>query len=244
MFEIKNTPNESADDWISLSDVMSGLMLVFLFIALVFMRQERLQKDEIKLKKQAIEEIAIRYNERQDKLYERLLNEFGDSLSVWNAHITKPDTLSVVFRNPEVLFEAGKSDIRPQFESLLGHFWPRFVAVLADPDFKPYIEEIRIEGHTSSEWVNKGYWEAYFSNMRLSQERTRAVLQHVMKLRGNSTNLYWQQSLVTANGLSSSKLKKADNGTEDRVASRRVEFRVRTTAASEVRKIITKIVAD
>ena len=244
MFEFKSNLNKNEDDWISLSDVMSGLMLVFLFIALVFMRQERLQKDEIKIKKQAIEEIAIRYNERQDKLYEKLLHEFGDSLSVWNAHITKPDTLSVVFRNPEVLFEAGKSDIRPQFENILAYFWPRFIAVLTDPNFKPYIEEIRIEGHTSSEWVNKGYWEAYFSNMRLSQERTRSVLQYVMNLRGNNANLYWQQSLVTANGLSSSKLKKTYNGTEDRVASRRVEFRVRTTASSEVRKIISKIVAD
>jgi len=238
---MRSRNNESGEDWISLSDVMSALMLVFLFIAILFMREERLQKDEIKVKKEAIEQIAVSFSERQDKLYKRLQDTFKDSLEIWDAHITKPDTLSIVFQNPEVLFEAGKSDLKPRFKAVLNYFWPRFISVLTEPELKQHIEEIRIEGHTSSEWVNKGYWEAYFANMRLSQERTRTVLKYVLNMTSNQTDLVWQQSLVTANGLSSSKLRKTNVGSEDKTASRRVEFKVRTTAVSEVRKILSNI---
>ncbi len=231
----------SGEDWISFSDVMTGLMLVFLLIAIAFMRQERLKADEVKVKKKAIEEIAVEFKERQDKLYDALKSTFGDSLGAWNAHITRPDTLSVVFESPEVLFEAGRSDLRPRFQAILQFFWPRFVAVLTKPQFKDHIEEIRIEGHTSSEWIGKDYWAAYFANMELSQRRTRSVLRYVLSHGSNRNELIWQQQLVTANGLSSSKIIKQAGGNEDPVASRRVEFRVRTKSTQEVRKIISKV---
>ena len=48
---------------------------------------------------------------------------------------------------------------------------------------KNIIQEVRIQGHTSSEWKGTtSYKEAYFENMGLSQNRAKAVLEYSMKL--------------------------------------------------------------
>jgi outer membrane protein OmpA-like peptidoglycan-associated protein len=135
------------------------------------------------------------------------------------------------------LFERGRATIRPQFADILADFFPRYVEVLKP--FRSSIEEIRIEGHTSSVWGrNSGSEEAYFLNMELSQERTRSVLQYVLGLSDVVDERSWIQPLLTANGLSSSRLVLDENGVEDQDLSRRVEFRVRTTAKTEIVRII------
>ena len=58
-----------SDEWISVSDLMSGLMLVFLAIAVFFMIQ-------IDSDKQDLENIAVLYEELQTGLYEELQDEF------------------------------------------------------------------------------------------------------------------------------------------------------------------------
>ena len=66
----------------------------------------------------------------------------------------------------------------------------------------------------------------YIANMSLSQDRTREVTAFSL-LSIESEKRDWLQNLLTANGLSSSKLIRKD-GVEDRQNSRRVEFTVRT----------------
>ena len=57
--------SEDGDHWISISDMMSGLMMVFLFIAISYMINVVREKDKIK-------EIAITYNKLQPGLGQRL----------------------------------------------------------------------------------------------------------------------------------------------------------------------------
>ncbi len=108
--------------------------------------------------------------------------------------------------------------------------------------FQDMIEEIRIEGHTSSEW-GRGTPEneAYFNNMALSQERTRAVLKFAIMLDAVQPFREWVFKNVTANGLSSSHTIRTRNGSENARASRRVEFRVRTTTKDQIIKVIETI---
>ena len=108
--------------------------------------------------------------------------------------------------------------------------------------YQDNIVEVRIEGHTSSEWIGaKDKLDAYFRNMQLSQDRTRTVLQYCLTLPAISSHLDWAISTITANGLSSSKLIINDNGQEDQALSRRVEFRVRTDSEKRVLKILERI---
>ena len=220
---------EEESEWLSVSDLMAGLMVIFLFIAIVFIRP--LAEQNLKIK-----EIARTWQENELEIYKALLDEFEEDLLRWNAEIEK-DTLLVRFKSPDVLFERGASTIRTEFAAILKDFFPRYVRVL--DNFRESIEEVRIEGHTSSVWNRSTSDDAaYFLNMELSQSRTRAVLQNVLNLSEVRGARAWLQPLLTANGLSSSRLVTTEKGKEDRERSRRVEFRIRTTARTEIVRIL------
>ena len=157
--------HETSEHWISVSDLMSGLMMVFLFISIALMRHALIERDKIK-------EVAVAYQNSQVALYEALQVEFGKDLQRWNAEIDR-DTLSFQFKSPDILFGLGSSTMRPEFKVVLNDFFPRYMRVLSG--FRQSINEVRIEGHTSSQWDSRtNAEEAYFRNMELSQARTRA----------------------------------------------------------------------
>ena len=215
---------------VSISDLMAGLMLMFMFIAIIYMLHANEERRRMKL-------VAITYRELQKSLYDDLLEEFKNDLGRWDAQIIK-STLTVRFKEPEVLFSQGSSEVSQRFKAILRDFFPRYMAVLYNDKYRNSIAEIRIEGHTSSEWYgNTSEEQSYFYNMKLSQDRTRNVLLYCMSTNIASDSRIWARSYITANGLSSSKLI-IYNGVEDRKASRRVEFRVLTNAEERIARIL------
>jgi outer membrane protein OmpA-like peptidoglycan-associated protein len=229
--KIFHSKKENGEHWISISDMMSGLMMVFLFISIAYMINVIKERDTIK-------EIAITYNRLQNDLYNDLFNEFKNDLDKWNAIIDR-QSLSVRFEAPDVLFQKGSYELQDKFKAILIDFFPRYLAILTNEKYKNDIQEIRIEGHTSSEWqIDVSPDIAYFLNMKLSQDRTRSVLEYVMNLPQVSNQNEWLKNYLTANGLSSSKLILA-NGIEDKDKSRRVEFRVKTNSEKRIVKIIS-----
>jgi outer membrane protein OmpA-like peptidoglycan-associated protein len=102
--------------------------------------------------------------------------------------------------------------------------------------FRDSLDEIRIEGHTSSVGL-RGSTEAqaYFYNMRLSQGRTRSVLEYGYALMPNESD--WIKANIAAVGFSSSRLIK-ENGVEDAARSRRVSFRAITNADIQIKRIL------
>ena len=229
MFSKKGARGEH---WISISDLMSGLMVIFLFIAISYMKEVTQDRDKIM-------EIAVTWKETQQELYNALQGEFKDDLRKWRATLNR-ETLSVRFHNPELLFETGQSTIKVGFQEILQSFFPRYVRILQLDKFRRNIAEVRIEGHTSSEWSRTISGDtAYFLNMELSQDRTRAVLEFCMRLPTMAKLREWAKGNITANGLSSSKIVKSVNGEENKLLSRRVEFRVRTNADQKIAQILT-----
>jgi outer membrane protein OmpA-like peptidoglycan-associated protein len=121
----------------------------------------------------------------------------------------------------------------------LDDFFPRYLRILTSDKYRESITEVRIEGHTSSEWYDGATDRlAYFRNMALSQERTRSTLQYVLSLPQSGAHETWLRQHLTANGLSSSRLVSDTAGREDRLRSRRVEFKVRTDAETRIAKIL------
>src|SRR6185436_3165508 len=166
-------PEGREDHWIPIVDLMSGLMVLFLFIAVGYMAEVVGQRDTMRSQ-------AESYRDAQDRIYDGLSQEFRKDLQSWNATIER-STLSVRFREPDVLFAVGDAKLKPAFESILRDFFPRYLGVLAR--FQDQIAEVRIEGHTSREWSAGASPEvAYFNNMKLSQDRTRAVLEFCLGL--------------------------------------------------------------
>ena len=216
---------------------MAGLLLIFILV-LSFLMLDLMEKEKRDDKiQQVLLKIFTDYAALRQNLYLALEREFEQDLQKWNALLDR-ETLSVRFREPTVLFAQGKAEVQIDFKEILDDFFPRYIQILKRPEYVNAIAEIRIEGHTSSEWsedINPE--EAYIFNMELSQDRTRSVLQYVLQIPTIQESRDWLQRQLTANGLSSSKLIKHLGGIENSEESRRVEFRVRTNAEKQLEKI-------
>lgn len=213
-----------------ISDMMSVLMMIFLFISVVYMIDVKRSLDKMK-------SIAVNYNRLQNELYVDLSKEFKDDLTRWNAVIDQRD-MAVRFKEPDVLFSVGSAELKNEFKTILDDFFPRYIKILTSDKYKESIEEIRIEGHTSTEWSGDVSEDvAYIMNMELSQSRTRNVLVYCLgNVNGDIKG--WARLKLTSNGLSSSRILLDGNGWEDKVMSRRVEFKVRTNADNTIDKIL------
>jgi chemotaxis protein MotB len=243
---------KDANSWLgSVSDMMSGLMMIFLLIAVAFMLE--VQSDKLKVEKdrqaaeqrasaylkqgETIRKIAATYSELQTGLYEDLMKEFRADLPKWNATIETDNT--VRFNEPEVLFETGKSALRDRFKAILADFFPRYVKILTGYKYLQNIDEVRVEGHTSSEWENAtSLPDRYLNNARLSQERALSVVQYAYLLESTVNQRNWLTKALRANGLSFARPIVDDKGAEDQDRSRRVEFRVFTKTKEQILRII------
>ena len=224
---------EQEGHWVAVSDLMAGLMMVFMLISIVFMVNVETERNKIR-------DIAILYDHLRTQLYDDLNNEFAADMQRWGAELDKD--LAFRFNNTDVLFDQGKSELKPEFADILADFFPRYVNIITQPKYRDDILEVRIEGHTSSAWSGAANEDdAYIRNMDLSQERTRTTLGYVLGLNKVSGNKEWLKSHLTANGLSSAKVVRADNGDENAEGSRRVEFRVRTDADSRIATILENV---
>jgi len=214
---IDNMLEESNENtWINIADIMSALMMVFMFITVAFIYQ--LNHQDI-----ANNELAEIY---RVKLNEALHNEFDADLIKWEATITKDNIFR--FSAP---FATGSSEISVEFKQIISTFFPRYIALLTKDKFKGKIEEIRIEGHTSGGWGgNVSADDNYINNMYLSQQRASKVLDYSYRLHDYSVqqNKKWLEKYLRANGMSFSNLiyKSTEHLIEDKDRSRRVEFRV------------------
>jgi len=209
----------------SISDMMSGLMLVFLFIAMGFMI-------EVEKEKQAMQDIATSYRDTKANLNEALFSEFEDDLQRWDAKITKENT--IVFSSPKLLFEVSKSDLNPEFKIALKEFFSRYMKILTSKKYKDEIQELRVEGHTSDKWnSNSSDEEIYLNNMKLSQSRAYEVLSYCYSLEDETIkeNREWLQTHFRANGMAFSKLK-------DKEKARRVEFTIQMKSEDKVYKLL------
>lgn len=224
---------ETEEHWIAVSDLMSGLMMLFLLIAVMYLVIVERKNDEI-------ERVVVLYEDLREELHRDLLAEFEDDLPLWGAEFG--EDLKFRFTDTSLLFEEGQSDLKPAFSSILSDFFPRYISILTSEKFRDDILELRIEGHTSSSWTFAADSdEAYMRNMALSQERTRTTLGFLFELDAVLHEKDWLREHMTANGLSSSQLIMLDDGEEDAERSRRVEFVVVTDAETRLSTILQEI---
>jgi len=209
----------------SISDMMSGLMLIFLFIAISFMLKIESEKQEMK-------DVVLEYRDTKVNLNEALFSEFEDDLERWNATLTSEN--NIVFNSPEVLFEVSESEIKPEFQSVLEEFFPRYIEILTSDEYKDDIQELRVEGHTSKSWKSSSSpKEIYLKNMKLSQERAYSVLSfcYLLETTMSIEKEEWLEKHFRANGMAYSKMRDANT-------ARRVEFVVQMKSEESVYQLL------
>jgi outer membrane protein OmpA-like peptidoglycan-associated protein len=222
---------QSNREWISISDLMSGMM-VFLFIAVVFM--QKIHQDKISLV-----EDANKYGNTKRDLNKALHEEFDKDLVGWKADILEDNTIR--FSNPKVTFDRSKAVLKEKFKKILYEFFPRYLKILTADRFVNDIVELRIEGHTSSIYrKNSSIESAYLYNAKLSQNRAFSVINYLFTL--SSVNQYqeWLIGVFRSNGLAFAKKILTADGVEDLEKSRRVEFRVITNTEERIEAIFKK----
>ena len=234
---------ETEEHWVSISDVMAGLMVIFLFIAISYMVNANRETERANRETERIRDLKVKvvnlldaYRNLQEALSKELQTEFEGDLAEWTGYLDM-ETLSIRFKKP---FAKGDATVPNAFKNVLRNFFPRYIAILTKPEYRDKVAEIRIEGHTSSEWFDTvGLDMAYYNNMKLSQDRSRNVLQYVLEIKHPkiTQNKEWIKKYLTANGLSSSKLIFDPNGNQNREESRRVEFRVVTKSEELIDEI-------
>ncbi len=149
--------------------------------------------------------------------------------------------LSIKFIDERILFEYNKSEIKSEIKTILADFLPRYLKILLQKKYADKIAEVRIEGHTSTEG-------GYIYNLKLSQDRTRNVLEFLLGLDYYKSLIDIDKKrleyLLTANGLSygraldkNGKLIYKSNDTADNVKCRRVEFRIVTTSEDLIKEV-------
>jgi len=112
---------EQEGHWVAVTDLMAGLMMVFLLISIVFMIHVEWQRKKIT-------DVAILYDHLRTQLYEDLLKEFGPDLPRWGAEV-QPD-LTFRFNKTAFLLARGESNLNPHFEEILSDFFPRYVGII------------------------------------------------------------------------------------------------------------------
>ena len=142
-----------------------------------------------------------------------------------------------------ILFDSGKAALKSQFKLILDDFMPRYIDLIVTR-FYDKVDEVRIEGHTSSEYGESSKLDAFTKNMELSQDRTRAVLEYSLNIENLRYLRPWIYKNVSANGLSSARLILQEDGAENKILSRRVDFKIRTKSKEALFNVIEKIAPE
>ena len=149
-----------------------------------------------------------------------------------------PQTGSITFSS-DVLFRYNSATLTSESKDTLKEIIPMYLGVLLQDNFRPYIAEIIIEGHTDTDG-------GYQSNMTLSYNRANSVAKFCMDSANglSQTQIELLQSLMTVNGRSfSNPIYKADSEEVDMAASRRVEIKFRLKEDEMIKKI-TEVLED
>ena len=185
-----NTRKEEDSSWLSISDMMAGLMMIFLFIAVLYIQNTQKYFE------------AVRSTD--DVICNELEKEFENEKIKWSMSICE-DGLLVRFSS-DGFFDRNKFELKEQFQNILKSFFPRLMEIMWK--HKDKVSELRIEGHTDSSIPeNYSTLNGYIYNTNLSQDRSREVMKFCLNLDGIKNNedyLKWSMQYLTAHGLSSS----------------------------------------
>ena len=215
---------EETSYWLSYSDMMAALLLIFvLIISFTMLQSQRRYEQKQEALVQSQQEQLQEQQEQLDKLIgirteliEALKKEFdGTDLSV-----KVDEKTGSIALDSSILFDSGQFALKASGEELLQKFLPKYIGVLTDKQFNDYISEIIIEGHTDTQGD-------YLYNLELSQKRALSVATFCLdenKKVLSTAKITKLRKIVTANGKSFSNPILDKDGKEDQNASRRVEF--------------------
>ena len=208
----QNNQNEENVFWITMSDLLLGLVVIFLVLfvfAITGFTQNKINEKETQY--QITEKIV-------KELEQKGINVDSDKFS---GKIKISDL---------ELFELNSSELSEQGKKYMSQFVPvYFDTIMKDPKIIENISKIVIEGHTDSQTFAgaKSPEEQYYLNMDLSLRRASSVAQYIVyaQYKGKKEYKNTLYKLLSVEGKGPSE-PIVINGKEDYAKSRRVELKI------------------
>ena len=231
----RETENEETTYWLSYSDMMAALLLVFVLIISFTMLQAKKQYEDKEKQLEEQQKTLVEQQQIMDQQQQQLDKVIGvrsdlasalrDEFDGTDLKVSVDPSTGAITLDSSILFDVDKYDIKTSGQEFLKDFLPRYLGVLLKPEFREYISEIIIEGHTDTDGT-------YMHNLELSQDRALSVARFCVMDNSQVLNDEQVESIrpiLTANGRSYSDPVYDENGNVDMAASRRVEFKFRLT---------------
>ncbi len=102
--------DDTEEYWIAVSDLMSGLMMVFMLISVTYLVI-------LDRKNKEVQQEVIPYADLRDALYTDLEQEFSRDMQRWGPELSRD--LEFRFTNTDLLFEEGESELKVDFVEIL-----------------------------------------------------------------------------------------------------------------------------
>ncbi|MGI6690681.1 MAG: OmpA family protein [Clostridiales bacterium] len=149
-----------------------------------------------------------------------IIRDLSRALSAAEVGAKVDKTTGDIILDSQLMFDLAKADISESGKAQLRRLMPVYLRVLMQPEYRDFVAEIIIEGHTDSRGE-------YVPNLELSQNRALSVAKFCLDLPNlDHAQRQLLKSILTAKGRSFSNLIYVD-GVEDMDASRRVEIKFR-----------------
>lgn len=206
----KKSQEEEAGFWISFSDLMASILIIFILLFVYKLVEYQANLTE---KEQQIQELTS----TRVKIIEMLQEEFKKE----NIDINIDPKTGTIKLNESILFDTSKSELKEEGKEFARRFIPIYVKILlGNEEVRSQLSQIIIEGHTDDVG-------SYMSNLKLSQDRTLSVAQFLLDDEFDYKYKKDLQEYITLNGRSYSEPILDDEGNINRDASRRVEIKFR-----------------
>ena len=212
----------------SLTDLMTSLMVIFILLLVNFLRIEQEGQKELK------DNVAGLQQALND-----LVGKLASEKKLEGVKVEKEpnDPLTLVVIVPDLstgpgLFEFAKADPSPSLVSFLDAFGPLFIGLVASEQWNGEIRNVTIEGHTD----HRQSKETPFFNLELSQDRSRKVLERLLKIAKDENidvlDRFW--GISSASGRADKECDATAEGPEeDQRRCRKVLFKVRVKSYLE-----------
>ena len=197
--------------WITMSDLLLGLMIVFLTLFIMSM----VGFSQVKVSQKVV----------QIELAENLAEKFSENKINVNV-----DKLSGLVEISDLeLFDTGSYILSKKGKAYLDKFFPIYInTIFSNPEISDKVENIVIQGHTDSQMFKglKTEEEQYAKNLELSSLRAITVANYVFKTKYDKKYKDKLQKILIVEGKSNTDPVLTDKK-EDLNKSRRVELDIR-----------------
>ena len=248
---------EEHNYWMSYSDMMAALFLVFILIITFTLVTSKIQYEknqtQMKQKNKDLTDAKKKSDEKEEQL-KKIIGVKADIIKDLKKRFEKKkikiildEKTGAIELESKILFDVNKSELKTEGKKFLKEFLSEYVDGLFEHENE--IAEIIIEGHTDDD-IPAGISKenGYLYNLRLSQNRAFSVVQYCLdpnsKIFKDNLKREKLKKILTSNGKLYSMLKYKDypqNNIIDKTRSRRVEIKFRVgddEMISELKKIL------